>query len=393
MKKVLIGLILTATTLVANGDEGLKNLRGVEQDFDGVFLREVKYDDWTYIGAEEDVITKVVNDILKDNEGKEGFLDTATREYRDGNWQYEWDQVARKAEKDGNYERAAAYYTVSAYPYFKDSRENYNSYVVNAMRNYQKAVEEDGFYYEKIEVDTPQGKAYANLHLPDKSGKDYPVVIFTGGSDVFAIEYYRLFKEYLAGQRIAYISFELPGMGINSHLTYTPDTNIVHRGVIEKIKNDPRFNGKIVVGASSLGGQPAVRTAFTNEKDVLAVVNFCGALSDVWKGITPETFGYYPTLNQVVLGDRTGLGIKGFAEVAPEYSLENQGLLGVKKTSVDIMSIGTSTDPVAPLSDAELVTNASDRGVNVVVASEVGHGMPRSVVLPLISGYIVDKLR
>lgn len=393
MRKVIIGSIMAATALVSTGDEGLKNLRGREQDFDGIFLREVKYDDWTYIGAEEEVITEVVNDILKDNKDKDGFLDTATKEYGDGSWQYEWDQVARKAERSGDYERAAAYYTISAYPYFKANRENYNSYVVNAMRNYQKVVEEDGFYYEKIEVDTPQGKAYANLHLPDENGRNYPVVIFTGGSDVFAIEYYRLFKEYLAGQGIAYISFELPGMGINSHLTYTPDTNIVHRGVIEKIKKDPRFNGKIVVGASSLGGQPAVRTAFTNEEDVLAVVNFCGAVSDVWKGITPETFGYYPMLNQVVLADRTGLSINEFAEVAPEYSLENQRMLGTKQTSVDIMSIGTSTDPVAPLSDSELVTSASGNGVNVIVASEVGHGMPRSVVLPLISGYITDKLK
>jgi|GEM_PF-2082110 len=393
MRKIILGSIMAAAALTASGDEGLKNLRGREQELDGVFLREVKYDDWTYIGAEEEVIAEVVNEILEENKGKKGFLDTATKKYRDGNWQYEWDQVAKEAEKDGDYEKAAAYYTVSAYPYFKDSRENYNSYVVNAMRNYQKVVEEDGFYYEKIEVDTPQGKAYANLHLPEKDGRDYPVVIFTGGSDVFAIEYYRLFKEYLADQGIAYISFELPGMGINSHLTYTPDTNIVHRGVIEKIKGDARFNGKIVVGASSLGGQPAVRTAFTNEEDITAVVNFCGAVSDVWKGITPETFEYYPMLNQVVLGDRTGLGMKGFAEIAPEYSLENQGLLGTKETSVDIMSIGTSTDPVAPVSDAELVTNASDNGVNVIVASEVGHGMPRSVVLPLISGYIVDKLK
>ncbi|GLI55177.1 UPF0255 protein [Propionigenium maris DSM 9537] len=393
MRKVIIGSIMAATTLIATGEEGLKNLRGVDQELDGIFLREIKYDDWTYIGAEEGVITKVVNDILKENKGKDGFLDTATREYGDGNWQYEWDQIAAEAERSGDYEKAAAYYTVSAYPYFKDSRENYNSYVVNAMENYQKVVEEDGFYYEKIEVDTPQGKAYANLHLPEKNGKDYPVVIFTGGSDVFAIEYYRLFKEYLAEQGIAYISFELPGMGINSHLTYTPDTNIVHRGVIEKIKKDPRFNGKIVVGASSLGGQPAVRTAFTNEEDVTAVVNFCGALSDVWKGINPETVSYLPMLNQVVLADRLDTSIKGFAEAAPEYSLENQGYLGKMKTSVDIMSIGTSTDPVAPVSDAELVTDASDNGVNVIVASEVGHGMPRSVVLPLISGYIVDKLK
>lgn len=95
----------------------------------------------------------------------------------------------------------------------------------------------------------------------------------------------------------------------------------------------------------------------------------------------------------MVLADRTGLSINEFAEVAPEYSLENQRMLGTKQTSVDIMSIGTSTDPVAPLSDAELVTSASDNGVNVIVASEVGHGMPRSVVLPLISGYIVDKLK
>lgn len=393
MKKILVCAIIAVWGLAAGAEEGLKNLRGVEQDLDGIFLREVKYDDWTYIGAEEDVITQVVDDILKENKGNEGFLDTATEEYRHGNWQYEWDQVAKEYEKKGDYEKAAAYYTISAYPYFKENEKNYESYVVNAMKNYEKMVEEDGYYYEKIEVETPQGKAYANLHLPDRKGKDYPVVIFTGGSDVFSIEYYRLFKDYLADQGIAYISFELPGMGINSHLTYTPDTNIVHRGVIEKVKNDKRFNGKIVVGASSLGGQPAVRTAFTNEEDVVAVVNFCGAVSDVWKGITPETFGYYPMLNQVVLADRTGLTIEGFAETAPEYSLENQGYLGTESTSVDMMSVGTASDPVAPLSDAELVTGASDEGVNIVVASEVGHGMPRSVVLPIISGYITDKLK
>ncbi|GLI56561.1 hypothetical protein PM10SUCC1_20750 [Propionigenium maris DSM 9537] len=85
----------------------------------------------------------MVNDILKESKDKEGFLDTATVEYRGRNWQYEWDQVARKAERAGDY----GYYTVSAYPYFKNSRENYNSYVVNAMRNYQKVVEGDGFYY------------------------------------------------------------------------------------------------------------------------------------------------------------------------------------------------------------------------------------------------------
>lgn len=39
MRKVIIGSIMAATALVANGEEGLKNLRGVEQDFDGIFLR------------------------------------------------------------------------------------------------------------------------------------------------------------------------------------------------------------------------------------------------------------------------------------------------------------------------------------------------------------------
>lgn len=39
------------------------------------------------------------------------------------------------------------------------------------MSNYKKVVEQDGFYYEKIKVDTAQGKAYANLHLPKKMEK------------------------------------------------------------------------------------------------------------------------------------------------------------------------------------------------------------------------------
>lgn len=393
MKKFIFICILTISSVVLMAEGGLKNLRGVEQELDGIFLREVKYDDWGYIGAEEGVISNVVSKILKENKGKEGLLDTTTTKYKKGNWEYEWDKVAKKAEKNGDYRKASAYYTVSAYPYFKNNKRNYESYVVNAMANYQKIVEQDGFYYEKIQVDTPQGKAYANLHLPKKGGGNYPVVIFTGGSDVFAIEYYRLFKDYLANQGIAFITFELPGMGINGHLTYTPDTNIVHRGIIEKIKNDDRFNGKIIVGASSLGGQPAVRTAFTNEDDIVAVVNFCGALSDIWKGINPETITYLPMLNQVVLSDRVGKSIEEFAKIAPQFSLENQGFLGNKQTKVAILSLNTASDPVAPKTDMELATNASANGVTLVVESEVGHGMSRSIALPIISGYIVDKLK
>ena len=393
MKKIMIVSMLVLSSLLAMAEAGLKNLRGAEQELDGIFLREIKYDDWGYIGADEGVIREVVGRILSENQGKKGLLDTVTKDYTEGNWEYEWDRVARGHEKKGDYEAAAAYYTISAYPYFKGSRRNHESYVIEGMRNYVRMVEGDGFYYEKIEVETPQGEAYANLHLPESSGRDYPVVIFTGGSDVFSVEYYRLFRDYLADQGIALITFELPGMGINSHLTYTPDTNIIHRGVIERVKSDSRFNGKIIVGASSLGGQPAVRTAFTNEEDLVAVVNFCGALSDVWLGITPESFSYYPLLNQVVLADRTGLEISEFAEIAPEYSLERQGYLGKMKTNVPIMSLNTGSDPVAPKSDMKLASEASKEGITLVVESEVGHGMSRSIALPIISGYIVDKLK
>lgn len=392
MKKLLLTLASVAVFSCTYGDDGLKNLRGKELDFDNIFLREVKYEDWEYIGADRGVIDEVIENILSENKDKEGLLDRATLSYEDGNWEYEWDKVAKEAEINGDVTAASAYYTISSYPFFKDSNKNHTSYVVKAMENHKKQVLADGFGFEKIEVETPQGSAYANLHLPKEVANEMPVVIFTGGSDVFSIEYYRLFKDYLVDQGIAFITFELPGMGINGHLTYTPDTNIVHRGVIDWIKNDGRF-GKIAVGASSLGGQPAVRTAFTNEDDIVAVVNYCGALSHVWKGITPETFSYYPLLNQVVLADRTGLSIDDFASVAKEYSLEEQGLLGKKKTTVPIFSLNTATDPVAPKSDMLLATNASAHGITTIVESEVGHGMSRDIALPLISGYLVDILK
>lgn len=74
MRKFILVCILTISSIVLMADGGLKNLRGVKQELDGIFLREVKYDDWEYIGAEEEAISGVVSKFLKKIKEKKGFL-------------------------------------------------------------------------------------------------------------------------------------------------------------------------------------------------------------------------------------------------------------------------------------------------------------------------------
>lgn len=354
------------------------------------FYRQLHADSWTESGGDAAVIDSTIERIKTLNSTANHNVDLVTKEYKPGNWQYQWDEAAQKAISQKDYFAAATYYTIAAYPFMNDDNLSNRSYGL-ALSNYKLGVENGGNYIEELKINTPKGIAYSYLHLPEKApNKRLPLLIVTNGSDQSLTTLYPVYRDYLKPRGWAMITLDLPGIGSNVHIGInTNETNLIHQNLLHHLKQEPRIDQqKIALMASSFGGNAATKTAFTNPDDIVAVVNICGAVNAPFLKLK-FALTQVPQMTGDAFLQRFDASKEEIIKTSDKLALSTD-YLGKTKTSVPILSIGHDSDGIAPLSDMRLTTASSIGGKHIVVdkGTDEGHCPSDEIALDIATKWL-----
>ena len=373
------------------------------------WYRDIRFGSWVNLGADAGVVLATL-DTIEQAEGERANADQPDTiiEVGPGHWTYEWNQVAERAmlaaelgAEEGSdqwlhdqYIQAAIYYAIGAYPNLNSPAEQ--EAMANSISAYEKAGEYVDWTLEKVDVTVDGRTVPAFLHLPaSEDGSPVPVVMVTGGIDVSLVEYYNYFRDYFNEAGVGMVTFDIPGTGGSTGLVLDADAEKVHQAVLDYLNSDERVESeKIAIFSSSMGGNPAVKMAVTEQERVTAVVNRCGAIHGLLDA-PPEHLAALPDMTRDVFATRIGADLQDFAEIATlatPISLVNQGILTDSiVTTVPILNINTHNDPIFPPEDMLLVANNSLNG-EVVFAGVAGHCPEDEAHKVVIADWLIGQL-
>lgn len=355
--------------------------------------RQMHMDTWEETGADLALMQQTLQRIKTLNAAQNSYLDMATTDYVAGNWAYEWGSLGEAALQREDYWAAVGYFSASAYPFLKTDPLSKRSYK-RALNSYARAVDKDDGRLERLLIPTDRGEAVAYLHLPvQQLGEAMPVLLVTNGSDQTMTTLYPSFRDYFAPEGWAMLSFDLPGIGANSHIAVnTRETNLIHRAVLAGISEDIRLDStKVALIGSSFGGHSAVKTAFTDADKVAAAVSICGAVNAPFTQFR-QAINQVPKMTADAFLNRFDLSPEQVIEGSRALALSTD-YLGVLQTSVPILSINHAGDQISPVSDLELTTASSRGGETMIIdkGTQYGHCPADSLALPLVVSWLRDR--
>ncbi len=283
-----------------------------------------------------------------------------------------------------------------------------------------------------MEVDGVHFLAF--VHLPTKKSSksdSIPVILKTGGMDVMSTEFYPLSK-MINDTGAAVILFDTPGTGNEGIVDVNYDKH--HIAVLKRVLEDDRFDKESIgVWSESLAGLTAVKMAIGEYKDnIAASVNSCGPVHSLFAleltGPMPDQYdipellkayrngqlskaqidefnevALTPALNQMLhtfqaetFVDRVGgkelTNVLDILSRALPISLIEQGVLVKNVTDTPLLTTNTHADPLVPLSESELVTNASSQGELYICDEYGGHCLSRDA-LPIVIDWLSKYLK
>ena len=399
---------------------------------------------WEWEGADWAVVKNVLARI-ESAIGKRRYEDKFDTiiDYGPGHWVYEWSVIGDEACKEGlNHEKkgnkraarksflqSSIYYTQASYPHLRDKHSR--AALVKAFEMYRRAGRHFSVPMEEwvLEVDGAHFKAF--IHFPKLSSKPIPVILKTGGMDVLSTEFYPL-SETISDAGAAMIVYDSPGTGNDGIVDAEYDKH--HVAVLKRVLDEDRFDAKrIGVWSESLAGITAARMALGEYREfVAAAVNSCGPIHALYAmdltGGVPPRFDLHELIKSYNKGQLSKEEIDEFnrAMLTPPrkamlrdfqgetfvdrvrassddvlgilakslpISLIEQGLVGKKNvTNTPLLTINTHADLLVPLSESQLVTDASVQGKLMIYDDYAGHCVSRSEI-PAIMEWLSYHLK
>jgi len=301
-----------------------------------------------------------------------------------GNWSYEWSQLAgeynrkaKDAEEAGDagvaqkaYFLAARYYSIASYPHLKGDE------LAEQAQVQDNIAYRDGGRYLPVplkELKVPyRGKEIKGyLHLPHDDHA-VPLVMVTGAIDSLQLDFIRLFERVFAPLGIGMLSLDLPGCGYSSAWPLVEDSSRLHQAVLQYLQEVPWVDDKrVAMVGFRLGGNVAVRLSYLEQLRLKAVVCVGPGMHNYFTD--PAIFALSPPMMRASLANRLNMNATDWDAIQKScqvFSLKRQGLVGVSKTRVPILSIGHRRDFICPEADIRMLASSSTTGKAVVLDKE-----------------------
>jgi esterase FrsA len=346
--------------------------------------------------------------------------------YGPGHWVFEFESLGDSSMAEGvAFEQAgdvdaakeafllaSSYYQIGKFPYTRDSDwEYFRTAYEKSMAAYERAGRHFSTPLEIVELPYQGELVRGYLHMPQATSESpVPLIIASGGIDVFKVENYPLVK-LMNAKGIAVVVLDIPGVGESNFIPANPHHDQLYSEMLTYLEQDTRIDGRrAAVFATSFGGNAAARVAFTDERFV-AVVAACAPVHEVFDqpvwatSIAPAPVlraimdSIVPEIRLNVLADRFGLAVPleegdyaAFAEHSAGFSLVNQGLIpGSAKARVPLLVINTVDDDIAPLSDMELLAAAAENS-EIMYMGEGGHCGEKGLMISMMSPWLESYL-
>ncbi|WP_409420739.1 esterase FrsA [Pseudaeromonas sp. ZJS20] len=374
------------TSMISNSAEPLCVSPGEQVLLEGLcssaWYRLLRRAFWIWQGAEpieiEEILARIANSESKRTHDQ--LLDTV-QGYLPGNWIYEWSQTAGQYQKLGKelervgeqrrakaaYLKATRYYSIASYPHLKGDELAEQAQLL-ANQAYREAGRLFKVPLKLIKVPFRGKEILGYLHLPVED-RPVPIVMVSGSIDSLQMDFYRFFKEHLKPLGIGMLSLDMPGIGYASHWPLVQDSSRLHQAVLHHIKDLPWVDSqRIGMVGFRLAGNIAARLAYLEPAHLKLAVCIGPGLNQYF--MDPALFNRSPPMMRASLANRLGEDAVNWDNLQTQcqvFSLKRQGLVGVTRTRVPILSIGHKQDFICPESDIRTLASSSHYGKAVVM--------------------------
>ena len=375
------------TSTISNSAESLPEGEGEQVLIEGVcshaWYRIIRRSYWIWQGADPIELEEIFSHIATGTgvRSREEKLDTL-QGYAPGNWIYEFSQVAGEYFKKGKlleqqgdlngarkaYLRATRYYSIASYPHLKGD-ELAEQAQLQGNQAYREAGHLMPVPLKILDIPFRDKSINGYLHLPTDEHV-VPVVMVSGSIDSLQIDFYRFYEQFLAPNGIGMLTLDMPGIGYSSQFPLVQDTSRLHQAALHYLRDQVPFvdNQRIGMVGVRLGGNVAARLAYLEPTHLKTVVCIGPGLNQFFT--EPPLFNQASPMLRASLANRLGMDAANWDELQPQcqiFSLKRQGLVGVTRTRVPILSIGHRRDFICPESDIRTLASSSHYGKAIVL--------------------------
>ena len=375
------------TSTISNSAGALGEHEGEQVLIEGIcsnaWYRIIRRSYWIWQGADPIELEDILSHIATGTgvRSREEKLDTL-QGYAPGNWIYEFSQVAgeyfkkgKSLEQEGDlsgarkaYLRATRYYSIASYPHLKGD-ELAEQAQLQGNQAYREAGRLMPVPLKILTIPFRDKEINGYLHLPTDAHV-VPVVMVSGSIDSLQIDFYRFYEQYLAPNGIGMLTLDMPGIGYSSQFPLVQDTSRLHQAALHYLREEVPFvdNQRIGMVGVRLGGNVAARLAYLEPTHLKAVACIGPGLNQFF--MEPELFNQASPMLRASLANRLGMDAANWNELQPQcqiFSLKRQGLVGVTRTRVPILSIGHRRDFICPESDIRTLASSSHYGKAIVL--------------------------
>ena len=375
------------TSTISNSAGALGEHEGEQVLIEGIcsnaWYRIIRRSYWIWQGADPIELEDILSHIATGTgvRSREEKLDTL-QGYTPGNWIYEFSQVAgeyfkkgKALEQEGDlsgarkaYLRATRYYSIASYPHLKGD-ELAEQAQLQGNQAYREAGRLMPVPLKILTIPFRDKEINGYLHLPTDAHV-VPVVMVSGSIDSLQIDFYRFYEQYLAPNGIGMLTLDMPGIGYSSQFPLVQDTSRLHQAALHYLREEVPFvdNQRIGMVGVRLGGNVAARLAYLEPTHLKTVACIGPGLNQFF--VEPELFNQASPMLRASLANRLGMDAANWNELQPQcqiFSLKRQGLVGVTRTRVPILSIGHRRDFICPESDIRTLASSSHYGKAIVL--------------------------
>jgi pimeloyl-ACP methyl ester carboxylesterase len=400
---IVLMILITGISMIGGCDQSNSVEDTEDEDEESNWFRELRTDSWSLFIGDDSGILSVIEKLETMYAGgaPDVKIDLANKEFSEGNWHYEFNQMALQSIENSNYLAATGYYCIASYPQMYEDELSHELYAA-ALETFEIALQNGSYPYKIITVTVEGVDINTYLVCPQsfEEGDSVPVVIETGGIDSLVLFNFSNYMMHWNEANIAWLGFDIPGMGTSKDLNLTYDAEKIHIAVLEALRSDNSIDNKnIFINGRSMGGYVALRVLVTraDDLDIGGIIAFCPIAEHIFS-LGVDAINAMDPMMRNTWGARLGINPANTEELADErFRFSYHGLWGETFSSVPLLIYNSGHDFLNPVYEMEQMAQLSENGFYIIAdeeyADEDGHCGCRKKALEIFAEFVDNNLR